>query len=446
MLMRLKKYILIVFVIFLFMQLIRIYNFGVSFANGGEVLMRTVIVGGSKDCQFFKQIWQFSLENCSEYQNISAVSFIGRLVTSSDSKFSNRKRLNVTEISQNNNLFYSVIAWMVIVNKWLGGLRDTLIYSVMGYMGQAQYSLMTDMVFGQILDMGEQQHRDLKITGMLHVVAASGFNISLITIIANFFSRHFGRFKSFLIWVVLVGGYFLLTDLSVSIIRAFLMMFIKKSGVLLGYRNYHNLYSLATASFVILLFDPLIMFSISFQLSVFATLGIILFMPLFGIINPAIENEAISSLWPIIKESFQMTIAAQVLTVPIILFHFSELSLLSFFSNTALLWLTPLITLGGVLFYFLSFLFIFFPLEPLIQVLSFFLYLPATFFLRAINFFSQVDFLFLTNVNFSQKELFLYLVIVFLIYYKLYKLNEKNKKKHIATYCLKFDPSFINIT
>jgi ComEC/Rec2-related protein len=444
--MGLKKCVLILFVILLFTQLIGIYNFGVSFVRSGGVPMESVIVGESKDCMFFKQIWQFRLKNCSEYQSASVVSFVGRLVTSTDSEFSNRKRLNVTEISQNNNLLYSVIAWTVVVNKWLGGHRDTLIYSVMGYMGQSQYSLMTDMVFGQILDMGEQQHHNLKITGMLHVVAASGFNISLITIIANFFSRHFGRFKSFLIWVALVGGYFLLTDLSVSIVRAFLMMFIKKSGVLLGYRNYHNLYSLATASFVILLFDPLIMFSISFQLSVLATLGIILFMPLFGIINPAIENEALSSLWPIIKESFQTTLAAQVLTVPIILFHFSELSLLSFFSNTALLWLTPLITLGGVLYYFLSFLFLFLPLEPLIQILSFFLYLPATFFLRAIELFSQVEFLFLTDVNFSLKTLFFYLVIVLLIYYKLYKLNEKNKKKHTITYCLESDPGFFDIT
>lgn len=444
--MRIKKYILILFVAFLLTQLIRIYNFGVSFVIGEEVLMRTVIVGESKDCLFFKQIWQFSLEKCSKYQSVSPISFVGSLVVDSDSEFSNKKRLNITEISQNNNLLYSVIAWMVIVNKWLGGLRDTLIYSVMGYMSQPQYSLMTDMVFGQILDMGDQQHHDLKITGMLHVVAASGFNISLITIIANFFSRHFGRFKSFLIWLAIVGGYFLLTDLSVSIIRAFLMMFIKKSGVLLGYRNYHNLYSLATASFVILLFDPLIMFSVSFQLSVFATLGIILFMPLFGIINPAVENEALSSLWPIIKESFQTTVAAQVLTVPIILFHFSELSLLSFVSNTSLLWLTPLITLGGVVFYFLSFLFLFLPLEPLIQILSFYLYLPTALFLRSIKFFSQVDFLFLTDIDFGLKTFCLYLVIIILIYYKLHKVNEKNKKKNTAAYCLKSDISLVDLT
>jgi len=443
---RIKKYILILFVAFLLTQLIRIYNFGVSFVIGEEVLMRTVIVGESKDCLFFKQIWQFSLEKCSKYQSVSPISFVGSLVVDSDSEFSNKKRLNITEISQNNNLLYSVIAWMVIVNKWLGGLRDTLIYSVMGYMSQPQYSLMTDMVFGQILDMGDQQHHDLKITGMLHVVAASGFNISLITIIANFFSRHFGRFKSFLIWLAIVGGYFLLTDLSVSIIRAFLMMFIKKSGVLLGYRNYHNLYSLATASFVILLFDPLIMFSVSFQLSVFATLGIILFMPLFGIINPAVENEALSSLWPIIKESFQTTVAAQVLTVPIILFHFSELSLLSFVSNTSLLWLTPLITLGGVVFYFLSFLFLFLPLEPLIQILSFYLYLPTALFLRSIKFFSQVDFLFLTDIDFGLKTFCLYLVIIILIYYKLHKVNEKNKKKNTAAYCLKSDISLVDLT
>lgn len=439
--MKLKRYVLIVFVLFLLTQLINLYNFGVKFVKKEEVKLRVILVEENEDCLFFKQNWQFNIENCQRYQSGSALALISRADDYSDNDFSNKKRLSVAEISEDNGLVNSAIAWIVVSNKWLGGARDRLIYLVMGYLKQPHYSLMTDMVFGQILELGESSHRSLKITGMLHVVAASGFNISLITIIANVFSRHFGRFKSFLIWVIVVGVYCLLTDLSVSIVRAFLMMLVKKSGVLLGFRSYHNFYSLATASFLILLFDPLTMFSISFQLSVFATLGIILFMPLFGIANPALENESNNSFVPIIKESFFTTLAAQILTIPIILFHFSELSLLSFVSNTFLLWLTPLITLGGVLFYGLAFLSLFLPLELLISFLSFYLYLPTNFFLKSVDLISQVDFLFLTKVDFSLDKLSIYLVIVLLIYYKL---NEKNKKKHSTVYCLESDPSLFN--
>ena len=444
--MRLKKYILIAFVCFLLTQLVGLYNFGVKFVKNEGVRLSVIVVEENKSCQFYKQKWQFSLENCLEYQTGSTIAFVGRLISGSDSSFLNKKRLNVAEISQNNTLLNSVIAWMVVVNKSLGSYRDKLIYLVMGYLEQSNYVLMTDMVFGQILEIGDAQHHGLKVTGMLHVVAASGFNISLITIIANFFSRHFGRFKSFLIWLVIVGMYFLLTDLSISIIRAFLMMFLKKSGALLGFRSYHNLYSLATASFMILLFDPLLMFSISLQLSVFATLGIVLFMPLFGVTNPAIEDSSISSLWPIVKESFQTTLSAQIFTVPIILFHFSELSLLSLVSNTFLLWLTPLITLGGVFFYFLALVSTIFPLDALIKVLSFYLWLLTSFFLEAVAYFSQVDFLFLTDISFGLGKMFLYLVIVLLLYYKLHSINEKNKKKNSPTYYLKYNFDLLDNT
>ena len=436
--MRLKRYILILFVIYLLTQLARIYSFGVKFASGEGVRINWLVVEESADCLFSKQIWQFKLENCIEYQTGSVISLFGSQDIGTDSEFFGKKRLNIKEIGVNRRGLGSVIAWIGIANRQLSIGRDTLIDSLMGHMSSEGYSLMTDMVFGQILELGSSSNHNLKVTGMLHVVAASGFNISIMTIIANFFSRHFGRFKSFLIWLIIVGGYFLLTDLSLSIIRAFLMMLFKKGSQLIGFRNYHNLYSLAMASFVILLFDPMIMFSISFQLSVFATFGIILFMPLFGVAEPVLESASVTSLVSIIKESFQTTLAAQIFTIPIILYHFSELSLLSFFSNTFLLWLTPLITLGGVFFFVLATISTILPLEPLIKILTLYLYMPNSFFLKSVAFFSQFESFFLTDINFNRVKLILYLVLVLFIYYKLNKHSEKIKKKHSATFSLKF--------
>jgi len=436
---RLKTTILISFVFFLLMQKISIYNFGVKFANHVE----TCLIGLQLEVgEFFNNYRGFSVNSEKMtllYQNMSGRGWSSRRLLVIDRHFKKIKGLRLGT----KNIFlltsHSVITWIKDIYGLLNDSKMTLAETVMGYIPHTHQILITDMVFGQIFELDVDLRHKLKVTGMLHVVAASGFNISLMTIISNVLSRHFGRFESFVIWIFVAGGYVLMTDLSISIIRAFLMMFIKKVGNDLGLRNNHNLYALATAIFILLLFNFQIIEEISFQLSVMATLGIIIFMPLIGIDNPAIESTSTSSIGLLLKESLSTTTAAQLLTTPIILYHFSELSLISLVSNVLLLWLTPIITYGGILIYSLAVVSTLLPMSHILSFISLYLWLLAEIFIKSIELLSKLDFLFFQEVNFTQFHLILYLVIVCSVYYKLRRKYEKNKKANSSLYSVESD-------
>ncbi|NCO12615.1 ComEC/Rec2 family competence protein [Candidatus Pacearchaeota archaeon] len=444
----LKVFVLISFVMFLLTQKNRIYNIWVKLDNmdySSEVglLLDKGVILDSLETNYEK------MANLTlTFQTTSGATGIGRVDTYSDSLIAKIKGLNTATNVLFEHGAISVISWndhlTMLINSGrnlINGRKNALAESVIGYIPHSHQILVTDMLFGQVYKLDNDFYHKLKVTGMLHVVAASGFNISLVTIISNLFSRHFSRFKSFLIWFAFLGGYVLMTDLSISIIRAFLMMFIKKVGNDLGMRNYHNLYALAMASLALLLFDFQIIGKVSFQLSVMATLGIIIFMPLIGIDNPAIENASTASVGNLLTESFSTTVAAQLLTIPIILYHFSELSLISLISNVLLLWLTPMITYGGILIYFLAMFSALIPMGTILSFISLYLWLMTEIFIKSVGLLSKLEFLFFQGINFNQVHLVLYLFIIASLYYKLRKNYEKNKKAASCLYSLESDLS-----
>lgn len=337
------------------------------------------------------------------------------------------------------------------VSNWISMLilmsityRDHLAKSIMGLMNADDFVLVSDMLFGQIYQLGTDKYHYLKITGMLHVVAASGFNIGLITTLINIFTNRFGRYKSFFIWWFFITLYLVMTDLSISIIRAYLMMFLRKSGHILANKGYHNLILLATASLMILLYDRAFLENISFQLSIAASLGIMLFMPIFSSADAVVETAENSSLKSLISESFQTTLAAQLLTTPIIIFHFAELSLLSIIVNVTLAWITPILTLGGLLLYCVSFLNTFVSFVPILRMITLYVGMMSKLFIWSVSLFGRLEFLFLKDLQVSQGIIVLYLVVLGIVYYKLLKRHEKKRTKNSTPYFIQSDLGFLD--
>lgn len=340
----------------------------------------------------------------------------------------------------------SVSSCIAVIIAQPNVLRNHLAEAIIGLMRSDDFALVSDMLFGQIYQLETDNYQYLKITGMLHVVAASGFNIGLITTLINIFASRFGRVKSFFIWWIFVTLYLLMTDLSISIIRAYLMMFLRKSGGVVMKKGYHNLILLATASLMILIYDHSFLESISFQLSVAASLGIMLFMPLFTNGQAVVETSENSSLKYLLTESFQTTVAAQLLTTPIIIFHFSEFSMLSVIVNVAIAWLTPVLTLCSLLIYLLSFLNIFIPIMSLLKLVGLYVGMISQLFLSVVTFFGQFKLFFFENIEFSQDFYIFYLVVLATVYYKLLKRHEKKRKKDSTPYSIKSDLGTLDIT
>lgn len=240
--------------------------------------------------------------------------------------------------------------------------------------------LSHNMVFGGQIDSKQLISHQLEVIGMQHVTAASGYNLSLVLNFVNLFLK--GRTSRRTSRWVLGGGlvtYFLVAARSPSLVRALVMAVY---GLLARYwflTHPSVLWSLVVTVMLVSIFDPKTVTSISFQLSVSASLGILCLFPLVGSTqSPLFRLESgdeieshghkkslfhsrIEAVKLYIRESFWLTISAQLFTFPVLLYHFHEVSWLSLPANILIGWLVPLITLSSLLFSIVCIAFLPFP-------------------------------------------------------------------------------------
>lgn len=238
-------------------------------------------------------------------------------------------------------------------------------------------SLLMGIVFGIRDNMPPDFSDRLEATGLTHVVAASGMNI---TMIAGIFSISFGRiFKrrtALILTLFAIFLYAVLSGLSPSIVRAAIMGSIVFSSQILGRQN-TSLIALFLTCFLMLFISPKLIFDIGFQLSAGATLGILL-------INPILKAK-IRFAHPIVSENLFTTISAQVGTLPIILSNFGSYSLISIFVNFIVLWTVPSIMVLGAFSALLSFVF-----EPAAVLVAYLTYPFLYYFETAVEIFGQI--------------------------------------------------------
>ncbi|HLD01465.1 MAG TPA: ComEC/Rec2 family competence protein, partial [Patescibacteria group bacterium] len=138
-----------------------------------------------------------------------------------------------------------------------------------------------------------------------------------------------------------IGFYAVLAGLQPSIVRAALMGSIAFAATLLG-RQYTVLFALFLTGFCMLLFDPMLISDLGFQLSFLATLGIV-------VIQPLVFGKQQKGIVAMIKADLAITFSAQITTVPLLLSAFSSYGLLSLLTNALVLWTVPIILLGGMI-------------------------------------------------------------------------------------------------
>lgn len=196
--------------------------------------------------------------------------------------------------------------------------------------------LLMGIVFGENLDSRSKEK--FIQTGVLHVVAASGMNVSMLTsFLLGTLVIFLRRQHALLVTSIIVLFYVALADFQPSIVRAAIMALFAFGAGLAGRQNTSFL-ALFFAAFVMLFWDPRILTSISFILSFSATLGIILLDPILK--RGLLEHSFF--------EDLRTTSSAQIATTPILLFFFGTYSPISIIVNFLVLWtVPPLMVLGG---------------------------------------------------------------------------------------------------
>lgn len=233
---------------------------------------------------------------------------------------------------------------------FLISFREMLVERLMDVFSEPYSSLAAALLFGVRTDIPYDIKDAFKRTGLTHVLALSGFNISiLIQSMAGMFSFLPRRIRG----SVTIGMIFLFTIMvgaQASIVRAAIMGSIAVVAEIIG-RPYDAKRALFVSALVMVVISPEILTDIGFQLSFGATAGIIIH---------AKKVEAKWCQW--IPEKFGLrgnmstTMAAYVWTLPIILWHFDGISLISPLVNLAVLPLVPYLMLGSFLSLFFGFL------------------------------------------------------------------------------------------
>ena len=199
---------------------------------------------------------------------------------------------------------------------------------------------------GILLGSRSQIPQDLKDafarTGMMHVLAISGYNITIIAwIVSAFFILFFRRQTAFWFSVAGVVIFVILTGAQAAVIRAAIMgilvLLAHREGRLNDPRN-----AIVFAGALMILINPLILrHDVGFQLSFMATLGLIYLAPALEKYFVKLPNSYK------LRETFTMTISAQIFVLPLLLFYFKNLSLTSLPANIIVLPTIPLAMLLG---------------------------------------------------------------------------------------------------
>ena len=207
--------------------------------------------------------------------------------------------------------------------------------------GEPHASLLAGLLLGENRFTDVWQERFLR-TGTTHIVAASGYNVSVAVMLAMGFFASLGlrRQKAFGFLLGAVCAYVVLAGAQAAVVRAGVMGILVLLARFLGRSSPMFGVILLTPS-VMLLVNPLLLFDVGFQLSMVSTVALIYIVPSlerkFNWLPKTLE----------IRSSVTATLASTMAALPILLFTFRGFSFISVFANILVLPFVPYAMASG---------------------------------------------------------------------------------------------------
>lgn len=215
----------------------------------------------------------------------------------------------------------------------LGRWREKWVVTLERTLPEPMASLSAGILLGVKGQMPKDFYDALVNTGTLHIVAASGYNVS---IVAEVLMKVVGVVVSrgVAIWLGLIGIgiYIVISGASASVVRAGIMGSLTLIAYFFGRPGEARRLLWITAG-LMLVYNPLYIVDIGFQLSFAATFGLLYFEPMM---------KKLPTIW-FLSEYLYPTLAATVTTLPVIFYHFGRVSWISPLVNMLVLPVVPLL-------------------------------------------------------------------------------------------------------
>lgn len=221
---------------------------------------------------------------------------------------------------------------------YLQDLKSTIEANFAQILPSPQWELLAGIVLGSKQVLPPDFKEALINTSTIHIVVASGQNLTILSGLIIGLAPLLGRRKAVSISIGTNLFYAVLTGFQIPIIRAAFMNIFVSSAMLVG-REASALYALLASAIVMLIYEPLWLFSVSFQLSFLATFAVMEFAPT---IEPKFKR-----IPDILRQDLIVSACAFLLTLPVIYENFNRVSVTGIIVNALVLWTTALIMASG---------------------------------------------------------------------------------------------------
>ena len=194
----------------------------------------------------------------------------------------------------------------------------TYIRSSTRYLYKKNSDFINSLILGEKEQLTQEENELFSRTGTSHIIAISGLHTGILCVLVTFIIGGINKVSKLLILIISMCLYCIMIGLTPSILRAIAFITILYLAVFLDKKR-DGISTLSLIGIFLVINNPYIIYNISFQLSFLATLSIIYF---YGYINNVIKISLIS-----------LTLASNILTLPIIYYNFKGIPIISVISN-----------------------------------------------------------------------------------------------------------------
>lgn len=237
----------------------------------------------------------------------------------------------------------SYIAWINYADMQVVGRSESIVYSATRHFAagiqtalpEPQASFGMGILVGQRDTLPEKTSEILKMVGLTHIIAVSGYNLTILVRAMRRLLAKRSKYQAMVGSIVLILAFLLVTGSQPSIVRASIISILSLGAWYYG-RNLKPLLIILMAASMTALWNPLYIWSdIGWYLSFLAFFGVLMVAPvikkrLYRRRKPGVAGE-------LMIESF----SAQIMTLPLILFIFGESSYMVLLANMLVVPLIP---------------------------------------------------------------------------------------------------------
>jgi len=336
----------------IFLFLILVFRFSLGFAESSKYQQNSRIkVTGNID-----NVYQYNTEciivvgrfwinyrNECSFSRQAMVQIIGTIDSKVTDRFLGRLWLDRAELSvlpDKPKVVSSVSAFSTNIEA----VREKIVNVYRRFLPEPESGLVAGIILGYKKDIGREMYELMVKSGTVHIAVASGYNIMLVggTVLSVCFWLMKRKWASgvaimaMLFYALEAGG-------EPPVIRAVIMAGAVFWAAVVG-RKAVSWWILMVTGWLMVLVEPLLLVSVSFQLSMAASVGLMVLEPM---ISSKLGNSHEKLMEILGGSGFLASISTMITTAPIIWWHFGRMSWIGILSNILILPLVPILMITG---------------------------------------------------------------------------------------------------